>query len=190
MLEKLFVVDVPAFQSGGNLHHLLRVFFAVLVMQHNRVLKEMGSDNAIVMKLEQAARSASITDPEYPNTAPEVIVSKWSDKVCVRYKTLNPGILKATDNGSNLALVLNQLSDLSIATHADVKVLLNKIQENEGRISAQERMMSDMYDQIKRLTEDKEELQQRVVTLSSPPASPDRKRRKKQSQKEESSILL
>jgi len=96
-------------------------------------------------------------------------------------------ILKATDNGSNLALVLNQLSDLSIATHADVKVLLNKIQENEGRISAQERMMSDMYDQIKRLTEDKEELQQRVVTLSTPPASPDRKKRKKQSQKEESS---
>ena len=85
-------------------------------MHHNQVEKGLGARCAIVTKLYQAAREANITDTRYPtNTAPGVILQKWSELIMENFIAINPDIMTVSVDGSYLATATNQLSQIVVA---------------------------------------------------------------------------
>jgi len=62
---------------------------ASLIMWHNTLIKELGHENAVVTKLNAAARETKIADQRFGNVAPELILRKWSDIVMEGFKSSN-----------------------------------------------------------------------------------------------------
>ena len=100
MEEKLFIIHLTEFKPMGDLHPVLWTCMAVLIMHHNLVEQDLGSNNAIATTLKQAARVARITDNRFDiDTAPEVILCKWSDMIKAEFICLNHSIPEVQQMG-------------------------------------------------------------------------------------------
>lgn len=110
LMSKLFIISEPMkeFRKEGNLHMVLCVCAASLIMYHNDVVKDFGESNAVASKLRQAAEEAKITDQRYPNDSPAVILRKWSDEVKESFKVENSSIVSVSADGTQLAAAVNQ----------------------------------------------------------------------------------
>ena len=98
LMKHLFVVLVPSFLPRGSLHVVLRTCTASLIMYHQMVTRELGSENAVSTNLRNSARSALITDTCFPNKSLEYLLDDCSDIINTDYQEWNPEIAQVNTN--------------------------------------------------------------------------------------------
>jgi hypothetical protein len=80
LVDKLFSVNVPAFEKGGHLRVVLRTCAASLIMSHRQLTRKLPS-NAISSHLYEAASGARIVDPRFLDVSPHLVLDEWSKLV-------------------------------------------------------------------------------------------------------------
>jgi hypothetical protein len=173
--EKVFINDVGYFKPSGHLYPVLRTCLAVLIMHHNQVEKDLGPRCAIVMKLYQAAREAIITDTRYPtNTAPGVILQKWSELIMENFIAINPDIMTVSVDGSYLATATNQLSQIVVAqslilarVEGKLDVLIREREKDKQHMTEQDKQISSIMNQLHAALEVNKDLSEKNILLRS-----------------------
>jgi hypothetical protein len=121
---------------------------AVLIMHHNLVEQDLGSNNAIATTLKQAARAARITDNRFDiDTAPEVILCKWSDMIKAEFIRLNHSIPEVAADGSHLATVINQQSQIILSQHQTITSIKSKIDMLVRQKSVAPKRLATIFEQ-------------------------------------------
>jgi len=185
MEEKLFIIHLPEFKPMGDLHPVLRTCMAVLIMHHNLVEQDLGSNNAIATTLKQAARAARITDNRFDiDTAPEVILCKWSDMIKAEFIRLNHSIPEVAADGSHLATVINQQSQIILSQHqmmtsieSKIDMLVRQKEEDKQRLSTYEEQMSKLHNQLSAMQKKNDVLENKNAKLGSPDATTEQSQR-------------
>ena len=85
-------MSLPAFRPGGELHSVLCLCAASLVMYHETVSVDLGPANVISTRLCEVARTARIVDPSFPGVASEVVLRHWSSAIMADFRSRNPEI--------------------------------------------------------------------------------------------------
>jgi tryptophanase len=73
LVDKLFSVNVPAFDKGGHLSVVLRARAASLIMNHRQLTGKFPG-NAISSHLYEAAPGARIVDPQFLDLSPDLVL--------------------------------------------------------------------------------------------------------------------
>jgi hypothetical protein len=162
LISKLFVVSVPAFLPEGSLHMVLRTCTASLIMYHRRVTADFGYVDAVVTKLRNSARSATITDTRFPNKSPESILDDWSIIIMKDYEDRNPEMAQATPDMVQLAAVLNQQSQLLMQLTAGMSDI-------KAELVSEQRKNSDLDDNVAFLTEELARANRKLAVFKTPP---------------------
>ena len=165
-------------KESGSLYPILETCMASLIMWHNTLIKELGHENAVVTKLNAAAREAKIADQRFGNVAPELILLKWSDIVMEGFKTSNKSIDQVGADGSGLAVAINQQSEMFNLLLAKLDSVQAKLGEVEQTVATQSQTISYLHDKVDTLQRDKDEL---TTQIALSPSGGGKKRSKKRS---------
>jgi hypothetical protein len=86
LVEKLFTVNVPAFDKGAHLSVVLRTCAASLII-HHRQLTGKFPGNTISSHLYEAALGARFFDPQSLDLSPDLVLDEWSKLVEEDFKS-------------------------------------------------------------------------------------------------------
>jgi hypothetical protein len=123
------------------------------------------------MKLYQAAREAIITDTRYPtNTAPGVILQKWSELIMENFIAINPDIMTVSVDGSYLATATNQLSQIVVAqslilarVEGKLDVLIREREKDKQHMTEQDKQISSIMNQLHAALEVNKDLSEKNI---------------------------
>jgi len=93
-IDVLFPNDIERLELNGKLRSLLVTAAARIVGSYNKLLADVGNDNAIVQLIQTAARTAKLDDMSIPvNDALgprwKITIREWSSKVDKEFKSKN-----------------------------------------------------------------------------------------------------
>ena len=140
-------------------------------MYHRMVTQELGTTNAISTKLRNSARAANITDARFPGESPETLLDKWSEIIMNDYHEHNPEIAPATPDAMQMAMVLNQQTQLLIEIRSDVHELKRKSDMDQVYMATLRQDNAELHNQVALLNDQLGHAQYKLRFLKTPPGS-------------------
>jgi hypothetical protein len=140
-------------------------------MYHRMVTQELGTTNAISTKLRNSARAANITDARFPGESPETLLDKWSEIIMNDYHERNPEIAPATPDAMQMAMVLNQQTQLLIEIRSDVHELKRKSDMDQVYMVTLRQDNAELHNQVALLKDQLDHAQYKLGFLKTPPGS-------------------
>ena len=171
LLDKLFVVSVPAFMPTGSLHIVLRTCAASLIMHHQMVQSEFTPANSVASSLRNAARAAGISDARYAGEPPECILDKWSEIILKDFRAQNPEIAEATPDMAKMAEVMNQQTRLLIDMRTDIRELRSDRDKSNQHAVTQQQRISFLETSHASLGQQLKQAHGKLEMLKTPPAA-------------------
>jgi hypothetical protein len=161
LLEKLFVVS--GLHPFPDLHIVLPICAAAMVMYHRLVTEEFGSSNSVATKLRNSARSASISDARYPNMSPESLLDEWSDIIMDDYKARNSEITESSPDLVQIATVQNQQTAVLIELKTALSDMKRENEHDHLHMTTQGVTISEQHDTIATLRDELQKTRARLA---------------------------
>ena len=181
-IQSLFVVSVPSFSPEGELHEVLRICTASLILHHDTVSKECGLYNYITATLNKAARTVNLSDPRVSNRPPEFVLRYWSDLIKTDYESRCVELMKSKPDMISMSNTLNQLVSMVAGLQSNISTLVVASRDQETTIASQESEIVQLklnqqsqVNMIEQLEKSNQKYRRVMLAVQSPspaPASP------------------
>jgi hypothetical protein len=150
LVDKLFSVNVPAFDKGGCLRVVLRTCAASLIMHHMQLTRKFPC-NAISSHLYEAAWGARISDPRFLDFSPNLVLDEWSKLVEADFQSASIAAkysLQSVD--AKLDLLVNMvkyLTDVANGLKAQNGKNMLQMADQKACLSRQQREIDEFEEQ-------------------------------------------
>jgi len=145
-LMKNLVVGVPAFEQDGKLHCVLKICLAILIMYNPMVIQDIGPTILITHKLSNAAFEVRLTDPNCPNSPPDVVLRRWSEVIRSDYEYRCREHYRHDDppDFSTIAATTNQTLKMVSSISKKLKCLVEENTKLKETVASQGAMISSL----------------------------------------------
>jgi len=151
LMEKLFIVSVPAFKEDGKLHSILRICLASVIMHHPQVTEDCGPTNLLSAMLTKAAREVKLYDPRFPNYSPELLLTEWSTIIKVDYERRSVEFPEADNECiASVAATVNHTLKMVSSISSSIKQLELESKKQVGTIATQEATILSLKEDLKK----------------------------------------
>ncbi len=180
LVVELFTNDMPRLQPGGNLRPVIMICAARLVCSYNDLVKDLGTDNAVVRLIMEAARRAKIEDDRVQVIGPHLyhaILTSWSTQIKEQFKKDNDQVSRDDPkvNEELLRTVIDRLEKLE-ASAAVRDGQAHHLQLSLDQLRIQQQEVSEKEQRIKELEKHIRKLQKMLTAAQQgSPASPVRR---------------
>ena len=163
-MDRLYVVDVPAFGPGGTLRPFLRACTAAIIMYHFQVVKDYGPSHPLVERVVRVAEEIDLCDGALSD--PSKVLRHWASKIKADFDNQNPDIIDPAQHSLQDCLKQNNvLLQKVLADNASYRITINE----------QQSTLDHVVRDIVRLTRATEEMAHSVAS-GSRERSPQRRR--------------
>ena len=162
LVDELFTNDMPRLQHGGKLRPVIMICAARLICSYNDLVKDLGTDNAVVKMIMEAAYRAKIEDNRVQVIGPHrchTILTSWSTQIKEQFQKDNDQVSRDDPkvNEELLRTVINRLEKLEDSAAVrdgqahQLQLSLDQLRIQQQEMLEKERRIKELERHNKRL---------------------------------------